>query len=132
MTTDTIADLLTRIRNAGQRKLQSTLAPNSKMSLRIVEILEKEKFINGFEIIDDPVSGHKRIKIMLRYANGVFVMQNLKRISKPGIRTYTRYHRIPKVLGGHGICILSTSMGVMTGREAREKKIGGELLCTIY
>lgn len=130
--TDPIADLLTRIRNAGLRKIEVVEVPHSNVKETIVEILAKEKFIDGYEVITDPKTGFKVIRLRLRYAQGKLAIQHLSRISKPGIRRYVGYSEIPRVLGGVGICVVSTSKGMMTGQEAKKNKIGGELICTIY
>ena len=130
--TDPIADLLTRIRNAGQRKITAVDVPHSKTKERIVAILKDENYIESYKVTTNEKTGFKTIHIVLRYAGNTFVIENIKRISKPGIRRYIGYDEIPRVLGGIGFCILSTSHGIMTGDEAKKQKIGGELMCTIY
>jgi small subunit ribosomal protein S8 len=130
--TDPIADLLTRIRNAGMRRIETIVVPHSNMKEKIVKILAEEKFVSGYHVETNKENGFKELHIDLRYSDKQFVIQKLTRISKPGIRRYVSYDKIPRVLGGIGICILSTSRGVMTGGEAKKQKVGGELLCIIY
>jgi small subunit ribosomal protein S8 len=130
--TDPIADLLTRIRNANRAKHDQVEIPGSKLKLEIVKILLDEKFINGYQFIEDDKQG--TIRVFLKYdgPRREKVITNLRRVSKPGLRVYTGSEKIPLVRGGMGITILSTSQGVMTGRNARRKKIGGELLCEVW
>ncbi|HXG25103.1 MAG TPA: 30S ribosomal protein S8 [Chthonomonadales bacterium] len=130
-TTDPIADLLTRIRNANRANHESVEVGSSKIKLEIVKILQQEGFIQGFEIIKDPKQD--RIKIFLRYGpRREKVITNLKRVSKPGLRVYVRRDKIPRVLRGLGIAILSTSRGVMTDKQARRIGTGGEVLCYVW
>ncbi len=130
--TDPIADLLTQIRNAGLRRIASINVPHSKMKEQIVQILRDEHFITDYSVTTDEVTGFKYLHIVLRYTKTRMAIEKLKRVSKPGIRRYVSYDKIPTVRGGIGICVVSTSKGVMTGRRAKEEKVGGELLCTIY
>jgi small subunit ribosomal protein S8 len=126
-----VADLLTRIRNANRAYHDSTEVSGSKLKLEIVRILQREGFIKGFEIIKDPKQD--RIKIFLRYGpKRERVITDLKRISKPGLRVYADKTRLPRVLRGLGMAILTTSHGVMTDKEARAKGIGGEVLCHVW
>jgi small subunit ribosomal protein S8 len=130
-TTDPIADLLTRIRNANYANHETVEVAGSKIKLEIVKILQQEGFISGYEIVPDPKQD--RIKIFLRYGpKREKVITNLKRISKPGLRVYVRRDRIPRVLRGLGIAILSTSRGVMTDKQARRIGVGGEVLCYVW
>lgn len=130
-TTDPIADLLTRIRNANRANHESVEVGSSRIKLEIVKILQQEGFIQGFEIIKDPKQD--RIKIFLRYGpRREKVITNLKRVSKPGLRVYVRRDKIPRVLRGLGIAILSTSRGVMTDKQARRIGTGGEVLCYVW
>ena len=130
-TTDPVADLLTRIRNANNAQHDSLEMSGSKLKVEIVRILQAEGFINGYEVIEDPKQN--RIKISLRYGNRrEKVITNLKRISKPGLRVYAASDNIPRVLRGLGIAILTTSQGVMTDKEARRKGIGGEVLAYVW
>jgi small subunit ribosomal protein S8 len=129
--TDPIADMLTRIRNALGARHQKVDVPVSKLKLEIARILREEGFINNYKLIGD--GARKSIRIYLRYGpKGEQVVSKLERISRPGCRVYTPSARIPKVLGGLGINILSTSRGLMTDRQARREKVGGELLCRVY
>lgn len=130
-TTDPVADLLTRIRNANKAYHDSLEISGSKLKLDIVKILQREGFIKGFDIIKDPKQD--RIKIHLKYGpRRERVLSNLKRVSKPGLRIYVKHDNLPHVLRGLGIAILTTSQGVMTDKEARRKGIGGEVLCYVW
>ena len=129
--TDPVADMLTRIRNALVVKKEVVDMPASKMKMSIAKILLKEGFIKGCELIEDGVQGTLRVK--LKYgANGEQVISGLKKISRPGLRVYARKDQVPKVLGGLGIAIISTSKGVITDAEARKNSVGGEVLAYIW
>lgn len=129
--TDPIADMLTRIRNALIAKHDTVDVPASNMKKAIVQILLSEGYIKGYEIVENGVA--KNIHITLKYGpNKQKVITGLKRISKPGLRVYARKDQIPKVLGGLGVAIISTSRGVMTDREARKQAVGGEVLAYIW
>ena len=129
--TDPIADLLTRIRNALTAKHETVSVPNSKMKKSIVDILVNEGFVKSAEVVEG--DGKSEIVITLKYgAKNEKVITNLKRISKPGLRVYCGYEQLPKVLGGLGIAIVSTSKGVMTDKQARNNKIGGEVLAYVW
>ncbi len=128
---DPIADMLTRIRNGLIAKHDEVIVPASNIKKNIAQILLDEGFIKSFECIDDGMQG--QIKIGLKYAEGKeSVIKGLKRISKPGLRVYAKSEEIPKVLGGLGIAIISTSKGVMIDKEARKQNIGGEVLAYIW
>ena len=128
--TDPVSDLLTRIRNASAAKHDSVDVPASKLKLEIVRILKDEGYISNFILNRDDRQG--MIRVQLRYASGkVPVITTLERISRPGCRVYSGKDEIPSILGGLGICILSTSRGVLTGKQAKEKGLGGELLCSV-
>ena len=129
---DPIGDMLTRIRNAQIAKHDTVVLPASNTKKAIAKILLNEGYIKGFDVIDDGVQGN--IKIALKYVNGkqTPVINGLKRISKPGLRVYARCEELPKVLGGLGIAIISTSKGLMTDKEARKNAIGGEVLAYIW
>lgn len=128
---DPIADMLTRIRNGLIARHDSVTIPASNMKKSIAKILLDEGYIKSVDFIDDGVQG--QIKVALKYAQGKeSVIKGLKRISKPGLRVYARNDEIPKVLGGLGIAIVSTSKGVMTDKQAREAKVGGEVLAYIW
>ncbi|GAA5345877.1 SSU ribosomal protein S8P [Planifilum fimeticola] len=129
--TDPIADMLTRIRNANAVRHESVEIPASKIKRQIAEILKREGFIRDAEYIDDGKQGV--IRIFLKYGpNNERVITGLKRISKPGLRVYAKSTEVPRVLRGLGIAILSTSKGVMTDKEARQAKVGGEVLAYIW
>lgn len=128
---DPIADFLTRIRNANMAQHESVEAPASKMKKDIAEILKNEGFIRDVEYVDD--NKHGIIRVFLKYGkDGQRVISGLKRISKPGLRTYVKADAVPKVLNGLGIAIISTSEGVVTDKVARAKKIGGEVIAYIW
>ena len=128
---DPIADLLTRIRNANLVRHEAGEVPASKAKKEIVEILKREGFIRDAEYVEDSKQGI--IRIFLKYGqNNERVITGLKRISKPGLRVYAKSLEIPRVLGGLGIAILSTSKGVMTDKEARQAKTGGEVICYVW
>lgn len=129
--TDPIADLLTRMRNAMTAKHETVTVPTSKMKKSIVDILVNEGFIKSAEVVEE--EGRSNIVITFKYGKkGERVISNLKRISKPGLRVYCGYETLPSVLNGLGIAIISTSKGVMTDKEARKNKIGGEVLAYIW
>ncbi|KRN66010.1 30S ribosomal protein S8 [Pediococcus cellicola] len=129
--TDPIADFLTRIRNANMVRHESLEVPASKIKRDIAEILKNEGFIKNVEYVDDDKQGI--IRVFLKYGkNKERVITGLKRISKPGLRSYVKADDVPKVLNGLGIAIISTSEGVITDKEARAKKIGGEVLAYIW
>ena len=130
--TDPIADMLTRIRNAIQARHTHVTIPASKMKSAILSILEREGYIGQFEIVDQQ-SPRAMLKVSLKYTDErAPVLLGLRRVSKPGLRVYAGRDEIPRVMGGIGIVILSTSSGVMTGREAWQRKIGGEVLCYVW
>ena len=129
--TDPIADFLTRIRNANMVKHESVEVPASKMKKNIAEILKNEGFIRDFEYIEDDKQGI--IRVFLKYGkNNERVISGIRRISKPGLRSYVKADEVPKVLNGLGIAIVSTSEGVMTDKDARAKKIGGEVVAYVW
>ena len=128
--TDPIADMLTRIRNANAQRHEIVDVPASKLKKSIAEILLEEGYIKSFEEIEDNSQGI--IRITLKYVNKQKVISGLKRISKPGLRVYAAKDELPKVLGGLGIALISTSKGIMTDKRAREEGIGGEVLAYIW
>jgi len=129
--TDTIADMLTRIRNANSMRYNEVSIPASNLKTNLAKILKDEGFIEDYKILNDDVQG--TIVITLKYGqNKERVITGLKRISKPGLRVYAKAHEIPKVLNGLGIAIISTSNGMMTDKEARKQNLGGEVLCYIW
>ena len=130
-TTDPIADMLTRIRNANSAKHKTVDVPASKMKTAIAEILFREGYIKSFEVISNENQGI--IRITLKYdEKGTRVIDGIKRISKPGLRVYASKDELPRVLNGLGIALISTSKGIMTDKQARELGIGGEVLAYIW
>ena len=128
--TDPIADLLTRIRNAVAAKHETVDIPSSKMKLEVVRILKEEGYISSYTVSRDQKQG--TIRVHLRYSQGkVPVISTLQRVSRPGCRVYADKSHIPTVLGGMGICVVSTSQGLLTGKQAQDKGLGGEVLCAI-
>ena len=128
--TDPVSDLLTRIRNACNARHETVDIPSSKLKIEIARILKEEGYISNFSLVQDNKQG--TIRIQLRYEAGKNpVISSLQRISRPGCRVYAGKSDIPSVLEGLGICIMSTSQGVFTGKQAQEKGLGGEVLCTI-
>lgn len=126
---DPIADLLTRIRNAREARHRFVDFPASKIKVNIIRILQEQGFVENFLVDDEAGKG----RVFLKYALGREpVIQGLKRISTPGLRRYVKSTKIPKVLGGMGIAIVSTPKGVMDGESARKQKLGGELLCLVW
>ena len=128
--TDTIADMLTRIRNANQMRYEEVKVPASKIKIEIARILKEEGFIKDYKIVKDDAQG--TIVLTLKYNKKERVITGLKRISKPGLRVYVKNDEVPKVLNGLGIAIISTSKGIMTDKEARKENIGGEVLAYIW
>ena len=129
--TDTIADMLTRIRNANGMRYGEVSVPASNLKVSLAKILKDEGFIEDYKVVNDNVQG--TIDITLKYGkNKERVITGLKRISKPGLRVYAKSTEIPKVLNGLGIAVISTSHGVMTDKEARKQNLGGEVLCYIW
>ncbi|AER40665.1 30S ribosomal protein S8 [Blattabacterium sp. (Mastotermes darwiniensis) str. MADAR] len=127
MNTDPIADFLTRIRNACYVKHKLLEVPFSKIKKEISKVLLE----NGY-ILDYKLENKKKIKIALKYCKNISVIKQIIRISKPGLRKYSKYKNLPRVLNGLGIAIISTSYGVITDKQARKKKLGGEILCYVY
>ncbi|MBI2990500.1 MAG: 30S ribosomal protein S8 [Candidatus Magasanikbacteria bacterium] len=130
MMTDTIADMLTRIRNAQMAKLTRVEMPFSKVKFAIAEILKKEQYVGKVEKIEGTPSSVLSIELL--YHSKQPAIQSIKRESKPGHRVYKGFGQLPKVLNGFGISIVSTSQGIMTAREAKEKGVGGEIICSVY
>lgn len=128
--TDTIADMLTRIRNANAMRYEEVTVPASKLKVEIARILKEEGFIKGYKVEKD--GAKTNIILTLKYVNKERVITGLKRISKPGLRVYAKKDEVPKVLNGLGIAVISTSNGVMTDKEARKQGLGGEVLAYIW
>ena len=132
--TDPIADMLTRLRNANQAYHDSTTMPHSKIKVRIAEILKQEGYIESYQVAG-PADGEvgKTLTITLKYGEDrTRSLAGLRRISKPGLRVYTKSNDLPKVLGGMGIAIISTSQGLMTDKQAHQKSVGGEVLAYVW
>ncbi|HEX3716659.1 MAG TPA: 30S ribosomal protein S8 [Verrucomicrobiae bacterium] len=128
--TDSISDMLTRIRNASRALLPEVSMPHSKLKENIAKVLKKEGYVTDVAV--DGTKSSKVIKIKLKYAGRKSIIEGLRRISSPGLRRYTGSQDVPRVRAGMGTSILSTSEGVMTGVQARKKNVGGELLCEIW
>lgn len=132
--TDPIADMLTRLRNANQAYHDSTSMPHSKIKAGIAEILQAQGYIVGYEVLE-PAEGEvgKTLKLQLKYGqNRERALAGVRRISKPGLRVYAKSTALPKVLGGMGIAIISTSQGLLTDKEAKSKSVGGEVLAYVW
>ena len=129
--TDPIADMITRIRNAQLRLLNTVTIPNSKFRARILDVLKEEGYISDYKLISDK-KNKGSLLVDLKYNNGLPVIKEIKRISKPGRRIYTKADSIPKIQNGLGIAIVSTSKGIMSDNNARLKKIGGEIICRVF
>lgn len=127
--TDPISDMLTRLRNAGRALLPTVELPHSRMKESLAQILKREGYVAEVAVDGKTV---KKLKIQLKYQGKKSVIEGLKRVSKPGLRKYVGATEIPRVLGGLGVSIVSTSEGVMTGTQAQKKNLGGELLCYIW
>jgi small subunit ribosomal protein S8 len=128
---DPIADMLTKIRNAGMAKHEKVDIPTSKLKLEIVKILKTEGYIKNFKKVNQ--DGLNTIRVFLKYDEVTGpVIHGLEKVSKPGRRVYTGYKTMPRVYNGYGTLIVSTSIGVTTGKKAAEKKVGGEIICTVW
>ena len=128
---DPISDMITRIRNAQMRGLSVAKIPNSKFRTRILDVLKGEGYISNYKFVADTKNkGH--IVIDLKYNNGLPVIKNITRISKPGRRIYTKADSIPKIQSGLGMSIVSTSIGIMSDNDARNKNVGGEIICKVF
>jgi small subunit ribosomal protein S8 len=131
MMTDPIADMLTRIRNGLQARHATVEMPTSKIKVAIAEVLKDEGYIKGYSVAGEGIS--KMLKVELRYVGkNEPVVSGIKRISKPGLRVYAASTEIPRVFGGLGVSIMSTSRGVMSGGQARKQRVGGEVLCHVW
>ena len=129
--TDPIADMISRIRNAQMRALNTVSIPNSKFRARILDVLKEEGYISNYKLLSEK-SNKGSLIVDLKYNNGSPVITEIKRVSKPGRRVYTRADSISKIKGGLGIAIVSTSMGIMSDNDARSKNIGGEIICKVF
>ena len=131
MLTDPIADMLTRLRNANTAGHEKVDIPSSRLKVEIARILKKEGFVTGYKVIDQDIQDI--LQVYLKYGSGnERVLRGITRTSKPGLRIYARSRKIPRVLSGMGIAIISTSKGIMTDREARNQGVGGEVLCHVW
>ena len=131
--TDPIADMLTRIRNANTAFHDDVTMPSSKQKEALAKLLEREGYIEGWSVEDVPGRPGRKLTVKLKYtADRKRTISGIRRISKPGLRVYTKSDRVPRVLGGMGIAILSTNQGLLTDRQARERKVGGEVLCHVW
>ena len=129
--TDPVGDMISRIRNAQMRLLNQVKIPRSKFRTKILEVLKKEGYISDFRILSD--SGNKNsLSVDLKYNNGLPVIKEINRVSKPGRRVYASANSIPKIQNGLGLAIVSTSKGIMTDDEARNQNIGGEIICRVF
>ncbi len=131
--TDPIADMLTRIRNANSAQFETVRMPGSKLKEALAAILEREGFIAGYTVVKDPKKPGSELSITLKYAaDRTRTIGGIKRVSKPGLRIYARADKMPRVLGGIGVAVVSTSHGLMTDQEARKRHLGGEVLCHVW
>ena len=128
---DPVGDMITRIRNAQIRLSQNVIIPSSKFRARILDVLKQEGFISGYKSKSDSKT-KESFSVDLKYNNGLPVIKEIKRVSKPGRRIYARADSIPKIQNGMGIAIVSTSMGIMSDNDARSKNIGGEIICKVF
>ncbi len=129
---DTIADMLTRIRNANLARHQTTQVPATKMTRSIAKVLREEGFIGEYEEAEDGIKLNLVIALKYKGKNRQPLITALKRVSKPGLRVYSNKKELPRVLGGIGIAVISTSSGIMTDRQARRENLGGEVLCYVW
>ena len=129
--TDPIADMITRIRNGQLRKLNTVSIPNSRLRAKILDVLKDEGYISNYKILSEK-QNNKSLIVDLKYNNGIPVIKNIARVSKPGRRVYAKANSIPKIQNGLGIAIVSTSMGIMSDNDARTKNIGGEIICRVF
>lgn len=131
--TDPIADMLTRIRNANTAMHDEVRMPSSKQKVALAGILQKEGYIESFAVSDHPDGHSKILTVKMKYTpERARTISGLRRVSKPGLRQYVRADSVPRVLGGLGVAVLSTSLGLMTDREARKRNVGGEVLCHVW
>ena len=131
--TDPIADMLTRLRNANVAFHDDCIMPSSKVKVALAKILVREGYVEDFAVEDDPERPGNKLHIAMKYTSErERTISGLRRVSKPGLRVYTKATDVPRVLGGMGIAILSTNQGLMTDREARQRKVGGEILCHVW
>jgi small subunit ribosomal protein S8 len=133
MLTDPIADMLTRVRNANTAMHEEVRMPSSKQKVALADVLQKEGYITGYEVAPSPKGVGEVLTIKMKYsAERDRTISGLRRISTPGLRVYRKADHVPRVLGGLGVAVLSTSQGLMTDREARRRNVGGEVLCYVW
>jgi small subunit ribosomal protein S8 len=131
--TDPSADRLTRLRNANTARHETVKMPSSKLKEALAAILEREGYIEGYAVRDDAARPGRVLEVRMKYSpERVRTISGLRRVSKPGLRVYTKADKLPRVLGGLGVAVLSTSQGLMTDREARQRRVGGEVLCYVW
>ena len=128
---DPIGDMITRIRNAQMRLLDKVILPSSKFRVKVLDVLKQEGYISNYKLLSD-INNKNNISVDLKYNNGLPVIKEIKRVSKPGRRIYARAESIPKIQNGLGLAIVSTSKGIMTDADARIKKVGGEIICRVF
>jgi len=128
---DPIGDMITRIRNAQMRLSSNVQIPNSKFRAKILDVLKQEGYISDYKLLSDP-NKKNSLSVDLKYNNGLPVIKEIKRVSKPGRRIYARATSIPKIKNGLGLAIVSTSIGIMSDNDARMKKVGGEIICRVF
>ncbi|MDP8987944.1 MAG: 30S ribosomal protein S8 [Actinomycetota bacterium] len=131
--TDPIADMLTRLRNGNVALHDQVRMPSSKLKEALASVLEREGYIEGFSVADDPAGPGRVLTVKMKYSpDRERTISGIQRVSKPGLRIYRQADRLPRVLGGLGVAVLSTSQGLLTDREARERHVGGEILCYVW
>ena len=128
---DPIGDMITRIRNAQMRFLNNVKIPRSKFRIKILDVLKQEGYISDYKVLSDQIN-KGNLSVDLKYDNGLPVIKEIKRISKPGRRIYARADSIPRIKNGLGLAIISTSKGIMTDNDARNQNIGGEIICRVF
>ena len=128
---DPIGDMITRIRNAQMRLLNKVIVPSSKFRVKILDVLKQEGYISDYQLLPG-AKNKNNISVDLKYNNGLPVIKEIKRVSKPGRRIYARADSIPKIQNGLGLAIVSTSKGIMTDNDARIQKVGGEIICRVF
>ena len=129
---DPIGDMITRIRNAQLRALNNVSIPSSKFRARILDVLKKDGYISNYKLLSDSKNKKESLLVDLKYNNGLPVIKEIKRISKPGRRIYARAESIPRIQNGLGLAIVSTSKGIMTDNDARTQNVGGEIICKVF
>jgi len=128
---DPIGDMITRIRNAQMRKSNNVIIPNSNFRLKVLDVLKQEGYISNYKVLTD-TKNKKSLLVDLKYDNGLPVIKEIKRVSKPGRRIYASAKSIPKIKNGLGLAIVSTSIGIMSDNDARIKNVGGEIICRVF